>query len=401
MAFAGLRGTGSWGTDERPKNFREMILWKNPNGSAPLFALMAKTKKENVDDPEFSWWEEALRPVRLSVNYSTGYSSSDNTIVVDADDGAAVSGGLRVVAGDVLQIEKTETATYDAELVLVSSVTSDTTIVIKRGIAGSSGASLADNVFLTKIGNAYEEGSLSPDISNRNPTKKTNYVQIFKTAVGLTNTASKTYARTGDAWTNDKKRKMFDHSNAIEFALLFGRNHEDTSGTFPKRYTAGLRKQVTTNVTIFSTTPTEDTLLSAIYPVFNFSAGGGAGDQRLILAGNVFLNSLNKLARSSTNSRITFDGVVKVYGMSLQRWITPQGEFLIKTHPLMNLHGKYSSYGFIIDPTGLVWRPMRDTKFEDNIQAPDADLRKGQWLTEAGLEVQHEETMGILGNVIV
>lgn len=27
-ALAGLRGTGDWGTDERPKNFREYILWR-------------------------------------------------------------------------------------------------------------------------------------------------------------------------------------------------------------------------------------------------------------------------------------------------------------------------------------------------------------------------------------
>ncbi len=44
--FAGIRGTGSFGTDERPQDFREMILWNAPNGSAPLFALMAKMKKE-------------------------------------------------------------------------------------------------------------------------------------------------------------------------------------------------------------------------------------------------------------------------------------------------------------------------------------------------------------------
>ena len=55
MAFAGLRGTGDWGTDERPKNFREMILWRDPNGQTPLTALMSKMRSEATDDPEFSW----------------------------------------------------------------------------------------------------------------------------------------------------------------------------------------------------------------------------------------------------------------------------------------------------------------------------------------------------------
>lgn len=54
-AVAGLRGTGDWGADERPKNFREMILWRNANGDTPILALMAKVGKESTDDPEFSW----------------------------------------------------------------------------------------------------------------------------------------------------------------------------------------------------------------------------------------------------------------------------------------------------------------------------------------------------------
>jgi hypothetical protein len=49
--IAGLRGTGDWGTDERPKSFREGILRFNPNGTAPIFALSSKAKKRTVTDP--------------------------------------------------------------------------------------------------------------------------------------------------------------------------------------------------------------------------------------------------------------------------------------------------------------------------------------------------------------
>lgn len=54
-AVAGLRGTGDWGADERPKNFREMIMWRNPNGGTPLFALMSKVGKTSTSDYEFNW----------------------------------------------------------------------------------------------------------------------------------------------------------------------------------------------------------------------------------------------------------------------------------------------------------------------------------------------------------
>jgi len=395
MAFAGLRGTGTWGTSERPTNFREFILWKNPNGSAPLLALMAKAAKEKVDDPQFSWWEEKLEVARVRVNYVTGYVSTDNTIIIS-------SGGLTLVAGDVLQVEAAEAATYNNELCLVSSVTSDTVIVVKRGIAGTTnGAAMVHQAYLTKIGSAFPEGSTAPGVSLRNPTKLTNYCQIFKTAVGISRTAELTYARTGDAFLNDKKRKAWDHSVSLELAFMFGVAAEETSGltggstSFPTRYTGGLRSFITTNSTIFTTSPTEDTFLAAVYKVFDYQSE--AGDQRIVLAGNGFLNTLNKLARASTNSRINFDSVIKLYGMSLQRWILPQGELAVKTHPLMNLHGRYTDSAFVIDPTSLKYRYIRDTAFTDHVEVKKEDKHEALWLTEAGLEFQHEETNAYIG----
>lgn len=394
MGFAGLRGTDNWGTDERPKNFREMILWSNPNGMSPLTALLAKAKKQSVDDPEFSWFEEKLDNVRVSVNYGTDYVSTDNTIVIDAD-------GLLLLPGDLLQVEKTETTSYDNELLEVSSITSDTTVVVKRGAANTTAAALVDNAYLTKIGNAFEEGTGGPSYASRNPTKVRNYTQIFKTGVGISRTAEMTRARTGDAFVNDKKRKAFDHAVSIEMAFLFGVAYEDTSGAKPKRTTAGLRSLFTTNVTVWATTPTEDTWIDAIYKVFDRSVGT-AGDQRIMLCGNGYLNTLNRIVRDSANTQIRYDGIIKLYGMNLQRWILPQGELAIKSHPLMNQHGRYTNSAFILSPAGLYYRPLKgsDTRFKDNTQARDEDSREGIWLTEAGLEVEHEDTMAYHGNFV-
>jgi len=388
----GIGGTGDWGTDERPKNFRELILWRNPNGAAPLTAFMSKMKSESVDDPEFSWWEEELNPIRLTSD-GTGLSASSTAL-------GLVSGGLDLVAGDILLVEKTEVAAYSNELIEVSSVTSDTAIVVKRAAAGSTAATTGTSFLMTKIGNTYEEGSNSPDTSTRNPTKNTNYCQIFKTAYQMTNTAKLTHTRTGDSLKNDKKRKMFDHSSALEMAWMFGKSAEDTSGTEIKRFTGGLREKITTNVKIYTTSPTEDDFLEQTYKVFDYDAGT-AGNERLVFAGNGFLNNLNKLARTSPSTRVNFDGSIKAYGMQLQRWILPQGTLYVRTHPLMNVHARFTNSAFIIDPSALVYRYMRDTHMEDNIQANDADSQKGQWLTEAGLEIRHEKTMAYLGNFVI
>lgn len=389
MAFVGMRGTLDWATDERPKNFREMILWRNPNGSAPLTALMARMKSESVDDPEFNWWEEELNPIRVTMD-ATGASATSTAF-------GLVSGGLDLVKGDILLVEKSaEAATYDNELVFVTTVTNDTSITVVRGAANTTAAATGVSANLTKVGNIFEEGSTSPDASNRNPTKLTNYCQIFKTAYDMTVTASMTRTRTGDPLKNDKKRKMFDHSVALEFAWMFGVPYEDTSGTKPMRFTGGLRNFVTTNNTVFTTSPTEDTFLDATYKVFDYDAGS-AGNERIVFAGNNFLNNLNKLARNSSSTRINFDGSIKAYGMQLQRWILPQGTLYVRTHPLLNVHAFYHSSAFIIDPSAIIYRYLRDTKPQENIQANDADEIKGQWLTEAGVEIRHEKTMGYIG----
>lgn len=391
-SFAGLRGTGDWGTDERPKNFREYILWRRPNGSAPLTALMARMKKEKTDDPEFSWWEEELNIIR--VFSATGLSATSTTLTI-------ASGGLSLVKGDVLLVEKTETATYDNEHVMVSSVTSDTVIEVIRGVAGTTAAITGVNVYLTHIGSAYGEGTNSPDVTSRNPTKLSNFCQIFKTAYEETATTNETRARTGPAKKNDKIRRSFDHSRSLETRWMFGVPFETTGANGkPLRFTGGLRHFITTNVKIYTTTPTEDVFLDDVYKIFDYDAGN-AGTERLVFAGNGALNALNKMARLSASTRVNFNGSIKAYGMELQRWILPQGTLYVRTHPLMNQHARYTNSMFIIDPSGIRYRPLRDTRPMENIQANDADTEKGQWLTEAGLEVNHEKTMGYLGNFTV
>jgi hypothetical protein len=400
MAIAGLRGTGDWATDERPKNFRETILWRSPNGRAPLTALLSKMKSESTDDPEFAWYEEELNALRLSVNYSTGYTSSDTSIVVTSN----VTDAQDCVAGDVFLVEKTLTTAYDHEILVVSSVTDTATIVFKRGQAGTTAAAIADTTKLTKIGNMYAEGTASPDASMRNPTKLYNYCQIFKTAYEITETAKHTRTRTGDPVKNDKKRKMFDHSVSLEFAMLFGKRYEGTgSNGKPARFTGGLlwalSQYASSMITVFSTTPTETTFTDAVYKVFDYDTG--AGDERIVFAGNGALNSLNKLAATQTRTRVNFDGIVDVYGMKLQRWVLPQGTIYVKSHPLFNTHTRFTNDMAIIDPTALKYRYVRDTMFKDNIQNNDEDTTKGQWLTEAGLEMEHAKTSAWISNFVV
>ena len=53
MTTLGMRGTGSFAADHRPVNYREKYLMLEPNGSAPLTAILSMLPSEATDDQEF------------------------------------------------------------------------------------------------------------------------------------------------------------------------------------------------------------------------------------------------------------------------------------------------------------------------------------------------------------
>ena len=407
-AVAGLRGTGDWGADERPKNFRELILYRNPTGSAPIFALMARVQKESVDDPEFAWWDEPNDLVRVRINGALG--AGDTAFIIDSSDPSATSPGnvwglgKHLVPGDLLLVEPTtDNATYDHEIVEVDAVVSDTSVTMKRGRAGTTAASIADNILLTKIGNAHEEGSAEPKSATRDPIKYFNYTQIFKTVYEVTGTAGKTRLRTGDPLKNERKRKAFDHSRDIEMSVLWGQKAEVTGpGGKLLRTMDGLRAFIPSDTTtILGTSWTLDDFLDAASPVFDFDTP--AGDTRIAFCGNSALNFFNKKiadASGQTALNLNYVGNSKIYGLSFMEYLMPQGRLFLRTHPLLNRHGFYKNSMFIVDFSALRWRPLRgrDTKFTDNIQAKGEDVSRGLWQTEAGLEVRYGGlTCGYIG----
>lgn len=405
--IAGLRGTGNWGTDERPKNFRSGILRFNPNGTAPIFALTGKAKKRTVDDPEFAWWCEGNVQIRLQVNGAL--ASGDTVITVDSADptsstlGANLGTATNLKEGDILLVEPSaDNATFNHELLEVVSVQSDTQFTALRGAGGTSAASIADDRFLYVIGSAYAEGTSAPRAVSRNPIKFSNYTQIFKDSYELTGTADETNTRTNNGWSEDKKRKAFKHSGDIETSMLFGRSAELTGDNGkPKRFMAGIRSLLpTTNVTVFGVAVTTSTFADAISPVFDFDTG--AGDTRMAFCGNLALTELGKIFNAATNVRLNYDDTVDVYGINFMRLKLPMGDLLLKSHPLLSRNTLYRKSMFVVDFDALHYVALRnrDTKARDDVQAEDEDVRRGYWQTECSLELDYGGlTCAYLGNI--
>jgi Ni,Fe-hydrogenase III small subunit len=404
--IAGLRGTGDWGVDERPKSFREGILRFNPNGTAPIFALSSKAKKRSVTDPEFAWWAEGNVLIRLQV--SAAFSATDTLISVDTVDptsttlSANLGTATNLKPGDILLVEPTvDTATLNQELLEVDNVLSDTQFTARRGAGGTTAATIANDQFLTVVSSAYAEGTGVPRSVSRNPIKFFNFIQIFKDTYELTGTADKTVTRTNNNYSEDKKRKMFKHSSDIEWSILLGRPAETTGDNGkPKRFMGGIRNFIPpTNVTIFGAPVTPSSFLDALAPVFDFDTG--AGDTRMMFAGNQALIELSKVFANEVIFNV--NNVVKVYGMDFQEFILPNGRVLIKSHPLLSRHGLYKKSGFVIDFDALSYVTMTgrpDGRAKDDVQTDDEDVRRGFWQTDCSLELDYGGlTMAYLGNI--
>lgn len=408
MAIAGLRGSDDFHADDKPKDFREAILMRNPSGSAPIFALMARAGKRVVTAPEFNWWGEVNDLIRLQVNGA--HASTDMLINVDSGDPSAASPtnqygeATNLKEGDILMVEPSaDAATFDHELIEVTQVVSATQFTARRGVGGTTAGSIANDRYLFLLGSAYAEGTGVPRATFRNPFEGGNYTQIFKDTYELTGTADASVPQmSGQVWSTDKRRKMFKHSVDLEMSILWGRKHKTTGENGkPKRFMGGLRSFIpASRTTVFTPPVTWATLTAAMTGVFDYDTG--AGNQRIIMAGNGALAELQKIIAADTGIRRDLTPNMKAYGMAFTQILTPFGDFFVKTHPLLNRHPIYTYSMWVLDFSAIKWCPLkgRDTKTYDDVQTRDEDVRRGYVQTEGSIEVQQNGlTMAYLGNV--
>lgn len=381
MAVLGLRGTGSWGTDERPKSYRETLLFAFPNGDAPLTALTSKLRQEVSTDAEFKWFEKGLPVRRVTANGAFTSVATSLTINVNAK-------AMR--AGDVILNERTL-----EQMWVTADPANDTTLTVSRGKGGTTAAAGNDADGLVVIGRAYAEDASIPTSVSFDPSVKNNYIQIFRTPITITEMAQATTLRWGKPLQELRREALQMHAIDMEMAFLLGKREEDLSGSQPKRTTGGLSHFVTTNVFDAGGTVTEalwDTYMRDI-----FSKGS---NEKLYLCGKDQLMVLSQLVKNK--ARINLDPTSEgTYGMRLIEYITPYGTLFLKGHPLLSNNPTFRSWGFVVDLKYLKYRYIegKDTQLLKNRENPGDTVTKEEYLTYCGLEVQFEDVHGIIKNI--
>lgn len=378
-AIQGLRGSGEFSTDFRPKNYRELFTLLEPQGNAPLNALLAMGSSESTDDSEFKNFRDELPDRKLSVNGAVA-SATTTTVTLDASDDNKFA-----IAGAIVINSET------GEVMHVTADTTGTTLTVDRNIGGTS-HQIGDGANLFIAGFAAQEGGSSPTAISFDASVTSNFCQIFRTAFSVSNTLNSTYLRTGDKYDESMTKALKLHMSDIERAMFFGVKHEaNGSSAQPTRFTGGLTNSLTNVVDINTdyadyggsgagqmTEEGFDSLL--ISTIFKYGSS-----QKIAFVGETVANQLQQIGKDRWQPTAV-DGT---YGVSLTRYSSFAGDLMVHLHPQFRQIPGMKDAMIIVDFPYLSYRYLegRDTQLLENRQAPDADSIKSEYLTECGLEL--------------
>ncbi len=416
MALLGMRGTGSWGTDVRPKNFREMILRLYPNGMAPLTAIMSKLGSESVNDPEFNWWTKTIPSKTgtitgvftdvLSTAYVSGGSAGDSIYIQMAEaDADKIRNGHVVLLRDASALDVDVVGKVTS--VVKNGSSSYAIVYLLEDDDNGAATDLSDADTFIIIGTSNAEGGTRPEAISYDPVKFNNYTQIFRTPLEITRTQQKTRLRTGEAYKELKRDALEDHSIEMERGFMWGIPTERTaSNGQPERTTGGIMHFIKTyaaaNIQDFRVvhsgstwaTAGEDWIDTYLEQIFRYGS-----QEKLAFIGSGALLGIQKLVKSS--GQFNFTPKTSSYGISVVEWVTPFGVLMLKTHPLFSFEAPLRNMAVVLDTKNLKYRYIDDTMFKpDPLEvkggATGVDGKQEEFLTECGLELHHPETFGVM-----
>jgi len=424
MAFLGMKGTGEFAQDERPKSWREGILREYPNGVAPLTAILSKMKSKKTTDYHFHWWTKELKEefsdvtgIYTDVELSSAYTTAALTkgsylyLQLSEEEAGKYKGGLTVQFldksnpasnkgyGKVQQVVKNGSNSYIA-------------VSLIKDIA-SNGAENID--FVRVIGTSNPQGGARPESQLRKPSKHDNHTQIFRDPLSMTRTALQTRLRTVESRKEARREALENHATRMEKAIYdsvmseaIGDNGEPETTTrgiipfidaeAPENRESFVHDSGEPGGTTFVSAGNK-WLKSILEKIYRFG-----NTEKLGICGSGALQGLNDIAEAT--GTISLETRQVDYGLQVVEWITPHGILYLMTSPLFTQDPVKRNSIMIVEPDKLVFRYIQDTIFKgdieyDNMESSDSgiDGAEEEFLTEAGLEMHFPKHFGYLEDV--
>lgn len=340
--------------------------------------------KAVTGNPEFKWFEDV---------YGGRYARSGSTITAGTTNvllsGAGSSPAYIFTVGDVIRVART------SENLLVTVIVDASNITVQRAFGSVAAAAInaGDGLFL--IGNVSEENSNARNVNTTRSTPQTNYTQIFKTSIAVSNTEKAANLYGGKDLPYLRAKKGTEHALDIERAFWFGQKNYDTGGAqgHARRSTGGIDEFIVGGNSYVQnqggplTAPDLNTFLREAFTYGNTT--------KTMFCGGIVLQAINEIARGQILTK-TGD---TTYGVRISEWQTPFGIVNLVHNPLFV--EEYASSAYLLDLEMFRYRFMegRDTALQTNIQAPDVDGEVDQYLSEVGLERKQAPRHALLKGV--
>ncbi len=443
----GMRGTGSWDTDERPTSWRQEMLRKYPRGSLPLTAIASKSvKTERVADPTFHWWEKHLitNAGTFTEIYTDQKMSSalavDNTaagvilhLKVDAtgDDpltnyvvpGSGILLGLTTdhrceVRGAVTAIDRSAGASSRISFKLL---TADNSIA---------GASLDDANRVLVMPTVFSEFGGVPEPLSYKPFSMYNHTSIKKASLGMSRTAMavRNLRPNTNDWKEAKRETLENLGVQMEMEIIYGTRSEDVDPATnqPIRRSMGLRQFIRTYgraggqaaLGFYSNENIASFARATDFSSKTWIQGGFDWLMQVSLYLSTFTDISNcyhivgngvKLGLTIlAERRATVHMEVRdvEYGMKVTRFLTPFGEFNVVDAPLFNREPmlQYAWMGIPKGALRFVTVDEGDVQFleDPNYKKGGHGHRDGRldlWMVESGYEIHDSKSWFMLYDV--
>lgn len=367
-------------SSRRVRDVARRIAYLDPD-AAPFTLVLSRARSKSASNTKFEWIEKDLPARWDQINDTPSPATTDTSLIVDH--------GSYFSEGDVVSVPA------KGEKFQVTSISSNTLTVV-RAVDGDrvTGASLANNDDLQIIGNAYTEGASAGTEKSHQETYLYNYTQIVRTPFGVTGSEAQSENYTGPDRPRLRAEKAIEHKIDLERTVLFGERNIDTatSTNTPRRYTGGFFYFVSTNAQDMGGIVTEPEIETFCQNLFSHTA---SGDTRLLFCSPLVISVLDQLV----GARIQVAPKETTMGLAVKTWVTGHGNLNIIKHRLLeNGAGGtgYAGYAIAVDPGKMMYRFLqnRDTKLLVDIQAPDLDGFKDEYMTECGWQMENESVHG-------
>jgi len=337
-----------------------------------------------VKNPKFEQHIDEIESDEVNVDNAAGYADSATSIVVS--DGALVSDNA------LIYIPRT------GEILRVSSVAGDT-LTVTRGESGTAAAALVHDDLFVIQGSAYAENALAGDARFGQTDFTYNYTQIFREQFGESRTsAGSSYYNNAQSYNRRKTQSLVSMFRKFNGTLWNGGRSIDASNNF--RTMGGVLEFIDGG----NVMDVNQNLTKADFDYFTRKMAFAYNNNRKTLFASSRL--LEKIDGWADEKNILNDkGIISDFGLAVTSYRTRYGildlvwepyfdKMTVGTTPL-------NSYGVVLDLSLLKINYLSNgvLKSRDDIQENDRDGRKGEWLMEAGLEVNVQKAHAIIRGV--